>query len=389
MFGRVEERASEAMEVDRQDDVPARDDVHPDRLDLAGSPLDLSGSIGSLSERRDSAGSPSDPSDLLMDLSSMSIRRIREAVAGARPEPGDSLWYALESDRRKGVREIVESLSRRRALEARERTRMQGMRRHETRLWDEGVLVVAGVDEVGRGPLAGPVMAAAVVLPREIALDGLNDSKKVTPKRREELYDAILGTALAVGIGSASRETIDEINILHAALRAMRDAVRALGLSPDHVLVDGSREISDVEIPQTSIERGDELSAPIAAASIVAKVTRDRLMVGMAETYPGYGFARHKGYGTPEHIAALTKLGPCDIHRRSFRIVLESTGGFSLKYNQFRRGLRGSLTQSDLDAVASLIAADREKLDSYELSRLRGLYKRCVVRLRTDLVRKR
>ena len=362
MFGRVQEQASDEPEVDRQDDAPARDDVHPNRLDLAGSPL---------------------------DLSSMSISRIREVVAGARPEPGDSLWFALETDPRKGVRQVVERLSRRRAREAQERRRIRKMRRHEARLWDDGVLVVAGVDEVGRGPLAGPVMAAAVVLPREIALDGLNDSKKLTPGRREELHDAILDTALAVGIGSASRETIDDINILHAALHAMRDAVGAMGLRPDHILVDGSHDISDVEIPQTSIERGDELSAPIAAASIVAKVTRDRLMVEMAETYPGYGFARHKGYGTPEHIAALTRLGPCDTHRRSFRIVLESTGGFSLEYNQFRRGLRGSLTQSDLDAVASLIATDREKLDPYELSRLRGLYTRCVVRLRTDLLRKR
>jgi ribonuclease HII len=389
MSGRVQEQVNDAAEINRQDKVPARDDACLDPPNLAGPLSDLSNSAGPLSDQPDSVASLSDPSDLRADLSSLSIRRIREAVAGAPPEPGDSLWFALEADPRRGVRQIVESLSRCRAGEVRERRRMRGMRRHETELWDEGVMVVAGVDEVGRGPLAGPVMAAAVVLPREIALDGLNDSKKLTPARREELYDVILGTALASGVGSASRKTIDEINILHATLRAMRDAVRALGLSPDHVLVDGAHAIPDVEMPQTSIQRGDELSAPIAAASIVAKVTRDRLMVKMAKTYPGYGFARHKGYGTPEHIAALTRLGPCDIHRRSFRTVLESTGGFSLKYNQFRRGLKESSTQSDLDAVASLIAADREKLDPYELSRLRSLYKRCVVRLRTNLVRKR
>ncbi|MCK4510918.1 ribonuclease HII [bacterium] len=372
MSGRAQEQANDLPEVDRQNEAPTRDAARPDSPSSDGSQSDSS-----------------DSSDLKVDLSGLSIRSIREMVAGVLPEPGDSLWLAMEADPRKGVLELVEGLSRRRAAEARERRRILEMRRHEMKLWDDGATIVAGVDEVGRGPLAGPVMAAAVVLPREIALDGLNDSKKLTPQRREELFDDIMNTALAVGVGSVSHETIDEINILHATLRAMRDAVHDLGLSPDHVLVDGSHAIPDVETSQTSIQRGDERSAPIAAASIVAKVTRDRMMVEMAEEYPGYGFARHKGYGTPEHIAALTRLGPCSIHRRSFRIVLESAGGFSLKYNQFRRGLKASLTQSDLDAVGSLIAADSDELDPYELTRLRGLYKRCVVRLRTNLTRKR
>ncbi|MBC8451010.1 ribonuclease HII, partial [bacterium] len=201
MSGRAQDQANDVPEVDRQDEAPTPDAARPD----------LS-------------------SDPQVDLSGLSIRSIREMVAGVPPEPGDSLWLAMEADPRKGVLELVEGLGRRRAAQARERQRILKMRRHEMKLWDGGATIVAGVDEVGRGPLAGPVMAACVVFPREMALDGLNDSKKLTPERREELYDDILSTALAVGVGSASHETIDDINILHATLRAMRDAVNDLGL---------------------------------------------------------------------------------------------------------------------------------------------------------------
>ncbi len=177
--------------------------------------------------------------------------------------------------------------------------------------------LIAGIDEVGRGPLAGPVMAGAVILPKDHPILYLNDSKKLSEKKREELYDVIMKEALAVGIGMASEQRIDEINILNATYEAMREAIGKLVPGPD-VLLNDAVKIPGITIRQVPIIKGDAKSASIAAASIVAKVTRDRLMVQYDEIYPGYGFARNKGYGTAEHIAALKEMGPCPIHRRSF-----------------------------------------------------------------------
>ncbi len=177
--------------------------------------------------------------------------------------------------------------------------------------------LIAGIDEVGRGPLAGPIMAGAVILPKDHPILYLNDSKKLSEKKREELYDVIMKEALAVGIGMASEQRIDEINILNATYEAMREAIGKLVPGPD-VLLNDAVKIPGVTIRQVPIIKGDAKSASIAAASIVAKVTRDRLMVQYDEIYPGYGFARNKGYGTAEHIAALKEMGPCPIHRRSF-----------------------------------------------------------------------
>ncbi len=176
---------------------------------------------------------------------------------------------------------------------------------------------VCGIDEAGRGPLAGPVMAGAVILPSDHMILGLNDSKKLSPKKREELYAIIMREAAAVGVGSESPETIDQINILQADYRAMRTAIGKLALKPG-ILLNDAVTIPDVQIPQVAIIHGDALSVSIAAASIVAKVTRDRLMIEYDRLYPEYGFARNKGYGTAEHIAALKKYGPCPIHRKTF-----------------------------------------------------------------------
>lgn len=178
--------------------------------------------------------------------------------------------------------------------------------------------VICGVDEAGRGPLAGPVCAAAVILPMDLEIEGLNDSKKLTEKRREALYDIILNKAVAYGIAFASEKEIDEINILQATFLAMRRAVEQLKTKPSLVLVDGNRAPELGALPVKTIVKGDSLSANIAAASILAKVTRDRLMVELDGTYPQYGFSVHKGYGTKVHYAALTEHGPCPIHRRSF-----------------------------------------------------------------------
>jgi len=200
--------------------------------------------------------------------------------------------------------------------------------RFERDLLGRGVICVAGVDEAGRGPLAGPVVAAAVVfpcdwirrgLPRELA--GLNDSKQLTPARRESFF-AILTTRaeMQFAIAETGAAEIDEINILRATHCAMNAALAALPSPPDHVLVDGLR-VSSISFPQTALVKGDALSYSIAAASVLAKVTRDRAMREWDRRYPGYGLARHKGYGTPEHLAALARFGPCPIHRRSFAPV--------------------------------------------------------------------
>ncbi len=194
---------------------------------------------------------------------------------------------------------------------------MSDLWKYEHACCENGYKLICGVDEAGRGPLAGPVCAAAVILPKDLAIEGLNDSKKLTEKKREALYDVITEKAVAYGIAFASEREIDEINILQATFLAMRRAVEALQITPDMVLVDGNRE-PELELPVKTIVKGDSLSANIAAASILAKVTRDRLMIEYDAKYPQYGFAVHKGYGTKAHYAALTEHGMCPIHRRTF-----------------------------------------------------------------------
>lgn len=187
----------------------------------------------------------------------------------------------------------------------------------EDRFFAEDHSVICGVDEAGRGPLAGPVCAAAVILPRDLEISGLNDSKKLSDKRRRELFPIICEQAIAYGIGFASHEEIDQINILQATFLAMRRAIDQLPIRPDLALIDGNRE-TDFGLPVQTVVKGDSLSANIAAASILAKVSRDDIMLEMAEKYPGYGFEVHKGYGTKAHYEALTRLGACPIHRMSF-----------------------------------------------------------------------
>jgi ribonuclease HII len=189
----------------------------------------------------------------------------------------------------------------------------------ETELWNRGVEWIAGIDEAGRGPLAGPVVAAAVVFPRDTLIEGVRDSKKVPEKEREKLYEMILSRAATVSAGVVDEKTIDRINILQATYQAMRTAVFGLRFQPDHLLVDG-RSLPAVNIPQTAIVHGDGKSFLIAAASIIAKVTRDRIMKEYDLRYPQYGFSRHKGYGTKAHVSAIREFGYCDLHRRSFRL---------------------------------------------------------------------
>lgn len=188
---------------------------------------------------------------------------------------------------------------------------------YEAQAAAQGYVALAGMDEVGRGPFAGPVVAACVLLDWRNPIPGVRDSKKVTPKRREALLPRILEAATAVGIGSIPAEDIDRINILEATKRAMREAVAAMAAQPDYVLVDAVQGLG-LPMPTQPIIHGDALSYLIAAASIVAKQTRDAYMIEMDAQYPGYGFAKHKGYGTPEHRAAIKALGPCPLHRMTF-----------------------------------------------------------------------
>jgi ribonuclease HII len=191
--------------------------------------------------------------------------------------------------------------------------------RYEREYWSAGVLEIAGVDEAGRGPLAGPVVAAAVIFKPEQFIEGVNDSKVLLPEEREELYEKIVREALSFGVGIVHHDVIDEINILQATFRAMHTAVRRLAVTPALLLIDGNRFL-DNGIPYKTIVDGDALSFSIAAASIIAKVTRDRLMVEYDKQFPEYGFAQHKGYATPQHREAIKQLGLCEIHRRSFTL---------------------------------------------------------------------
>jgi ribonuclease HII len=218
-------------------------------------------------------------------------------------------------DERAGVLSLVAKAKKRLVAHQAEIDRTEHMKRYEREYSDFGA--ICGIDEVGRGPLAGPVVAGAVILPKECQILYLNDSKQLSEKRREELYDIIMAEALAVGIGYASPERIDEINILNATYEAMRAAIGQLTVVPD-LLLNDAVTIPQVAIRQVPIISGDAKSISIAAASIVAKVTRDRLMVQYDELFPEYGFAAHKGYGVPVHIEAIREWGPTPIHRRCF-----------------------------------------------------------------------
>ena len=244
-----------------------------------------------------------------------SISEIKERLATASNEQLPELIALYKNDPRSGVFKLAESFEKKLAALQKERDRMYEMFHYE-RLYPE-VNYIGGIDEVGRGPLAGPVVACCVILPKDCDILYLNDSKQVPEKKREELYDEIMAKAVSVGIGCVSHEVIDEINILQATFEAMRQAIASMPVKPEHLLVDAVH-IPDIKIPQRGIIKGDAKSASIAAASIVAKVTRDRMMCELDAKYPAYGFAKNKGYGSAEHIAALKQYGPCEIHRRSF-----------------------------------------------------------------------
>ena len=220
-------------------------------------------------------------------------------------------------DTRAGVINLVKSYDKKYAAHLKELERLDTMLEFERKYYKKGVKLVAGIDEVGRGPLAGPVVAAAVILPENCVIEGLDDSKKLSPKKREELYDIIMDKAVAVGLGAVDNRTIDRINILQATYMAMQGAIKNLKTEPEQLLVDAVT-IPNVDIPQEAIVKGDSKSLSIAAASVIAKVTRDRFMTKIAEIYNGYDFENNMGYGTPKHYEGIRKLGFSAIHRMSF-----------------------------------------------------------------------
>lgn len=202
-------------------------------------------------------------------------------------------------------------------MQEKEVSRLKEMLKIEESLYDKGYLKICGVDEAGRGPLCGPVIAAAVLLKRGQIIEGVNDSKKLSEKKREIVYDNIMNEALAVGVGISDVDVIESVNILNATKLAMKQAIENLKVKPDYVLIDGNQKIG-IDVENDTVVSGDAKSESIAAASIIAKVTRDRMLIEYDKQYPEYGFSKHKGYGTKAHIEAITKYGICPIHRPSF-----------------------------------------------------------------------
>ncbi len=271
------------------------------------------------------------------DMPRRSVAELREHFVEEGKPLSTECERALERDPRTGARAVLSAVRRRRRANRAEGQRLRNLVRHETRLWARGVTLIAGVDEAGMAPLAGPVVAAACILPAEYRPRGVDDSKQLTAEERARLAEDIRAHAVAWATGRAEVEEIDRLNIYWAGILSLRRAVLALPRRPEHLLID-ARRIRDLDIPQDGIVHGDALSLTIAAASILAKTTRDALMEAMDREHPGYGFARHKGYPTPDHLAALKERGACPIHRRSFGPVREVLGLRPAQVEMFPEG---------------------------------------------------
>ena len=246
------------------------------------------------------------------------IKEVKERLAMI-DELDHPLFEELILDGRAGVQAAISKRKRELQKQVDEDLRLEKMLAYEKELYAQGIDLIAGVDEVGRGPLAGPVVAAAVILPKACKIPGLNDSKKIPKSKHKEIYEAVFQNAIAIGIGIKDNHVIDQVNIYEATKLAMMEAIGQLDPRPQHLLIDAMK--LDLPISQTSIIKGDANSLSIAAASIVAKVTRDQMMEEFDKEYPGYDFAQNAGYGTAKHLAGLDKLGVTPIHRRSFEPV--------------------------------------------------------------------
>ena len=305
-------------------------------------------------------------------LEELSVDDIRKRyVEGAEPVAAQVLTR-LQKDPRLGVRKLVAVLKKRFERERDERVRLDAMRHFELVLWKSGVKDIAGVDEAGVAPLAGPVVAAAVMFPPNTDIAGINDSKQLDAPTREALAKEIRAKASGVGVGIGTVEDIDRINIYHASLLAMRRAVEALPRKPQHVLVD-ARTVPGIDMPQNAFNKGDGINFSIAAASIIAKTTRDAMMCELDREYPGYGFASHKGYPTPEHRKAFVELGPCKVHRMSFPVIHEMLGEYSPLFYELKARLFESNAREALAAFDAALKARQKELTERECQKLRLL----------------
>jgi ribonuclease HII len=301
--------------------------------------------------------------------SRVSLKEIQEKYSSPDASISSQILRRLQRDPRAGARKLYKTLSKRLEEQSRERTRLDAMLHFERLLWKAGIVHIAGVDEVGMGPLAGPVVAAAIVFPPGTEIDGVDDSKALDEETRGRLDQVIRSKASGIGIGVVSVEEIDQFNIYHAGIRAMRLALSLLPMPPQHVLVD-SRSIPDLSQPQNSFDKGDGINFSIASASIVAKVYRDRLMTDLDQSFPGYGFADHKGYATPAHQDAIRKLGPCAIHRKSFDYIRELCGQYSqLFYDLKQQGFQ-AVTRNDITNWERQMRESRDILSPMEYKKL-------------------
>src|SRR6266446_2833285 len=293
------------------------------------------------------------------DLDQLSIEQIRHRYVEKGESISPRVLSRLQRDRRQGVARLYEALKK----------------HFERLLWKSGVRDIAGIDEAGVGPLAGPVVAAAVMFPPDTYIARVDDSKRLDAETRASLAEEIRTKASGIGVGISSVEEIDYLNIYHAALLAMRRALDALPRRPQHLLVD-SRTVPGVEIPQNPFNKGDGINFTIAAASIIAKTERDRMMAALDHEYPGYGFAQHKGYGTAEHREALLRLGPSAVHRMSFPVIHELQGEYSALFYVLRDQLEAARTRTALDELEAALRAQVEELAERECKKLRLLVTR-------------
>jgi ribonuclease HII len=315
-----------------------------------------------------------------MDLGKLSIEEIHSRYLNNCHAVSPRLLNQLKRDTRAGVRKLYQILKKRYEKERGERLRLDAMLNFERVLWRSGVTRVAGVDEVGMGPLAGPVVAAAVVFAPHTEIEGIDDSKRLEPERRGQLEIEIREQAAGIGIGVSEVHEIDTRNIYHAGLLAMQRAIEALPIAPEHVLTD-ARTIPNLAAPQNAFNKGDGIDFSIAAASIIAKTHRDRLMEKLDREYAGYGFARHKGYGTAEHQSAIRALGPCPIHRMSFPFIRELCGEFSPTFYTLKHTLACSASARELKVFeqefelrcSELAENEQRKLKLMLLRRWNGL----------------
>src|SRR5688572_29637891 len=305
-----------------------------------------------------------------MKLEELSLEDLRKRYVDSTEPVSPQVLTRLQKDPRLGVKKLLGVLKKRYERERDERIRLDAMRHFELVLWKSGVQDIAGVDEAGVAPLAGPVVAAAVMFPPGTDIAGINDSKQVDAQTRELLAKEIRAKASGIGVGIGTVEDIDRINIYHASLLAMQRAVEGLPRPPQHVLVD-ARTVPGIPMPQNAFNKGDGINFSIAAASIIAKTTRDAMMEELDREHPGYGFAAHKGYPTPEHRDAFMKLGPCAVHRMSFPVIHEMLGEYSPQFYELRTQLFAADSREAMQAFEVGLKRRLDHLPEREAQKLR------------------